>query len=192
MEFFKKNWVKLVAVVLLVTAGVFAALASCNGFSTASALRDIPEAARPLLPRDYDVSLSQANSGAFIYLAILLSCVFMIVALCLKMFRVNKKVSGIALATGGLVASIWVVVGIVLGSDYLSSLSKAVDAARTVYNGAAAGIPKTMATAGLKAAQTAHIAQIAQVVVFLIAFGILPLVMGLKKICCCNKEKVSK
>ncbi|MCL2756374.1 MAG: hypothetical protein FWE45_04995 [Firmicutes bacterium] len=192
MEFLKRNWMKLVAVILFSAVAVFALITSINAFSTASALRDIPEAMRPALPgAPHEVALSQANAGAFTYLAIFLSCFFVIAAIKMKMFKLNRKISGIVLIAGSVVALTIFVTGIALGSDFISMLSQNVDTARQGYE-AASGTPgEPLFLTGYRAARAAHITQISQVVIFIIVFGVAPLAMGIKKLFCssCKESK---
>ena len=196
MKFLKTNWVKLVTITLALTAGIFALISTINAFSTVNALHDIPEAMRPALAANgpgFDISLSQAQAGAFMYLAIFLSCAFIITFAILKILKLNKKIAGITLITGSVISLSLFITGIALGSDFLSYLSSTVDTARQVYdNHVALGIPQQLAATGVRAAQTAHITQIAQVVIFVLVFGVTPLVIGIKKlVCSCKSNKIT-
>jgi len=193
MEFLKRSWMKLLGVVLFATAGVFALVTSICAMRTASAMRAIPEAQRPILGApgigiDYDVALSQASGGSFIYLAVALSSFFIVAFLCLSLFNIGKKIPSVSLIVGSMIALVLFIVGIVMAGDYLSDLAAAVDAARELYNLDMSGLPPheqlpiEIRRALLNGAQAAHITQIAQTVIFTIAFALLPLVVGVKKL----------
>jgi len=147
-EFFKKNWLRLVGVVMFVTAGVFALITSVCAFGTASGLRAFPETAHGNLPMPFNIALSQAQAAGFIYLAVFMSSLFVVAFLVMKMFsgagvakaddgksgiNCNGLVSGVVLIVGSVVALALFISGIALGGDFLNMLSAEIDAARTQY-----------------------------------------------------------
>jgi len=188
MEFLKSNLLKLIGIVLMSVVAVFALITSINAFLTASGLRDIPEAMQSLLPGNpFDVALSQTNAGAFSYLAIFLAATFIIAALVIKMFGL-RKIAGITLVAGSVVALSMFVTGIILGSDFIDALSQNAETTREAYN-AMRELPtpppgSELLITAMRAARAAYITQISQVVIFVIAFGVTPLVLGIKMLVC--------
>ena len=202
MEFFKKNWLKLVGIAALTVAGVFALVASINAFCTAGSLNNIPEPIRAGMP--FDAMTSQAMGGAFIYLAIFMSSLFIVTHLIMGMCcNKHKKFKSISFLVCSTVAMVMFIVGIALAADFLSSLDSAIDAARVTLNEAQTAYAATggvgmplggaevqLAQAGLDAARTAYTVQIAQTLGHFIAFGFLPVAFAIKKvICSCKKDK---
>jgi len=190
MEFLKKNLVKMVGVLLFAGMGVFALITGIRAFATVGSLNALDDAGRAMFTANpatstFDVAISQANAGAFIYLAVFLSCLFVIACLVMSMLMAKKMIPGVVLSAGSVVVLTLFITGIALGGDFLSHLSENVDAARTAYEAASAipGIGQ-VARVGLRAAQAAHITQIAQTVIYMVAFAVIPLALGIKKIVC--------
>lgn len=188
MEFLKKSWMKLTAGCLLLAVGVFALLASVGAFQTAGALRDLPEVMRAGVGAtggaNYDAALSQANAGAFIYLAIFISCLFIVGYLCMRILGQSKKISGITLTVGSVAALVLFVAGIVMGGDFLSHLSATADAAGAAYRATGIPVPVELRRVAYNAARAAHMTQIAQTIIYTITFAVVPLVFGVKKMVC--------
>jgi len=171
MEFLKQNWTKIVGIILFLTSGIVALVASAYAFTTVRAIRSLPAPAQATM----EVGLSQAYAAGFVYFAVALSCFAIIAFLTLKMFKVNKKIPAITLITGSAIALVMFITGIALASDFLSSLSSDITAARQIP------VPDLRRIA-LNAAHTAHIVQIAQTIVLTLTFAVVPLVIGVKKL----------
>jgi len=178
MDFLKKNWVKLVGMLLFMTIGVVALIASIGAMRSVSALGDVNDAVLTVVGVDRDITRSQFMAGLFTYLAIFVSSLAIVTVLVLCMLGKCKKCRNIILVVGSVVALALFITAVGTGSEYLKSLSDARDV------GPMPPGMETFRSFSISAARTAYIVQIAQTLTFAIVFAVLPLIYGVKKLVC--------
>jgi len=207
MEFLKHNWFKLLAAVLALAGAIFM-LIQFISVSNALSNFDAAQAAAGTLsaiPLFADLgvlttlSKESLQSGLLFDLAIFLSLVAIIVAIVISMFH-SKKIAGITLAAGGLIALILAIVAISVGMPYLQELANNANTAKTAYDGAVAAgslAPDGLVDATYLAWQSAlynYQMTLFGNIINIFVFAIAPLAFGLKKIFCkcCKKDAAAK
>lgn len=196
MDFLKNNWCKMVMAVLVLTIAVFAFIMFINAVQAGTAINTVldTEGLSGDELREERAPLSAARSATWIWLGVTLSSLAGVAFLVMKMVKMGK-VGSYVLIGGGAVATILVVVGMILGADHVWLLSESAKAAAERYDNLPSGASSEMvegARALMRMTQMAHFNVIAQSVTLLIAFGLLPLAYGLKKVLCCCKKDAEK
>ena len=212
MEFLKNNWAKLTFIALALVASVFSLIGMINGFALAGLNIDM-EGANGYISSfsngngnganvfDAITETSQGHLSAMIYLAIFIISLTLIAYLVMKMLGMDRRISSLVLIAGSILSTIMIIVGIILGMDYLNTLSEATANGRYAYNeareayNAATGAQKEMLAPMVEMVRQMYImtrylfmTSIAWITISLLTFGLFPLVVGLKKMCAAREE----
>ena len=126
MEFLKKNWSKLLISALLLVGAIFALTIVIPAFNWASA-RDAADFPDPLV--------GAARSSGFGYLGMMIAFIALIAFIVLNMFKLeNKKIAPIVLIVGALIATIFIIISLAVGSDALDAANAGLTQLREAYN----------------------------------------------------------
>ena len=179
--FVSANWMKLVLITLLTLVGVFAFLVMVNAWHGLDVIKG--EAGK---------KISNAMMGeGFAYFAIVISSLALIAFIVMNMVAPEKKkIASMVLVACAALATVFFIVSIGLGAAYVKELKEAVDFTKSM-NGLA---PTIVGKDAVSAARWMYFSAIAQTITYLVVFGLIPLVFGLKKLLCggCAKEETKE
>jgi len=177
MDFFKKNYMKLVIAVVLLVGAIFF-IAQLVQYQAAYHAFVNPAAAIPGAVQSSN-DIMNANSFLFTYLAALTFFVLTLAAVILSMIPATKSYTKWVALSVGVLGTIFMFVAIVcaLGSD-TSAFARQVASGH--YDAFAAMLPDLIARKG----EIAYLffSRVVTLVTYLILFGLLPLAFAIKKI----------
>jgi len=163
MDFIKKNFVKLLLSAVMLTALILAFIMMLNAFGLrgAAGFDAAPKATKSL-----------ANGTLFVSLGIFIGALSVLTVAILSMFD-KDSFSPFILIAAGLIAAILIIVGMIMGAEALKSTADSIKALQRAGMGG---------TLSCKALVTQYNSTVFRNIFYLISFGFVPAIFGMKKI----------